>query len=384
MFAKEQLPAGLKVSYRAIKTPEARKEFLAVYYYIKRVSEDFDVKVSEAELMDIFGIDPKTLPTKVEINKRLFEIAKSTAAKARAVADFDPTVVSSATAAFFNKNSTKDQLLRSLRGYQNSIQNYQSEIKNLVKSMFQTQSEIAQMEAINTSDLFVREMNKIISSNRFEQIYFYTQGPHICALSKPVTLKYAEKEYFLGQFVIAFNCTDKRFSVYPYKDNINAEGLANHYHPHIFEAKDICWGNAGASYSELMGAQKIGDLFLIADMILHSYNYESPINEINRFNRNPTPVGKTGLIGGRINEMPLHIQTLMDWFPALEKDSTQFSVYISRYINIHNFSYTWPSTILPEVPETPEPSVEEQVIVLGPTDILTVTLETIETFQEVA
>lgn len=372
MSAKEQLPAGLKVFYRGIKTPELRKEFLETYYYIKKVSEDFDVKISEIELLSIFGIDTKTLPTKVEINKRLFEIAKTTAAKARIIADFDPAVVTSATQAFFNKNNSKDQLLRTLRGHQSQIQNYQTEIKNLVRTMFQTQAEIAQMEQIDTSDLFVREMNKIISSNRFEQIYFYTRNNSICALTKPVHLKYAEKEYALGQFIIAFNCNDKRFSVLPYKDNINAEGMTNHYHPHVFEAKDICWGNAGASYSELMSSQKIGDLFLIADMILHSYNYESPVNEISRYNRNPTPVDKTNFSGGRIYEQPLHLQTFMNWYPELKEDHIQFSSYRSKYIDIHNFQYAWPTPVVPEV---------DEIEVLQSGDIFTVTSEMI---QEVA
>lgn len=380
MSAKEQLPASLKVFYRGIKTPELRKDFLEMYYYIKKVSEDFDVKVSNIELLDIFGIDTKTLPTKAEINKRLFEIAKVASAKAKAIADFDPAVVTAATQAFFNKNSTKDQLLRTMRGYQNSIQTYQSEIKNLVRSMFQTQSEISQMEAIDTSDLFAREMNKIISSNRFEQIYFHTRKNNICVLTKPVTLKYAEKEYFLGQFIIAFNCNDKRFSVYPYKDNINAESMPNHYHPHVFEAKDICWGNAGASYSELMGSQKIGDLFLIADMILHSYNYESPVNEISRFARNPSPVSKDNM-GTRLDEMPLHLQTIMDWFPALEKDPFQFNNYLVKYVNIQNFSYAWPSAIVPESSVEEENSFTETS---SNEAVFTVTSEPIETIQEVA
>lgn len=369
MSTKEQLPSGLKTFYRGIKTPEHRKEFLELFYYIKRVSEDFDVTLSEVQLLDIFGIDTKKLPSKAEINKKLFEVAKAADIKERIIGDFNPVVVSSATSSFFNKSSTKDQLLRTLRNQQLLIQNYHQEIRTLVRQMYVTKEEIDKVEKIDTSDLFVREMNKIISSNRFEQIYFHTRNSTICALTKPVTLKHAEKEYSLGQFIIAFYCADKKFNVLPYRNNINAEGMMNHYHPHVFDSKDICWGNAGASYSELMNGQRIGDLFLIADMILHSYNQDSPVTEISRFNRNPVPVGRTTYNSNRMYEQPIHLQTIMDWFPDMKEDKMQFDSYAGKYINIHNFKYSWPEP----VQETSSDDL----------DVIEITV-TSETLQEVA
>lgn len=352
MSAKEQLPTSLKVFYRGIKTPTLRKDFIEIFYYIKKVSDDFDVSISDVEFMNIFGIDPERLPSKMEINKKLFEIAKTKEVKNRIVADFNPDVVDIATNSFFFQNNSRDLLLRSISETQTRIRDYYNEIKSSVKSMFNYQKELKQLDSLDSSDVFVREMNKIISSNKFEQVYFYMKPATICAVTSPVTLKYAEIDYNFGQYIIAFDCSQKNFNVYPYKNNITIENAKNRYHPHVFDSRNICWGNAGAAFSELISSLKIGDLFLIADMILHSYNHDSPVNVISDYGTDPQKLTKDIFTTSRerLADMPIHLQTIIDWYPRM--DDYVYESYKLKYRDIYNFKYE-------RFPE--EPAKEEDV-----------------------
>lgn len=335
MSAKEMLPAAIKLFYRGIKTPELRKSFLELYFYIRKMSEDFDVKITDLELLDIFGVNTREFPTRSEINKKLFELAKK-ANDAKTVNDFHPEVVKSMVSSYFNKNTSKDALLNSIRNLANDITNYHRHIMSNTKEIHRLRNEVALFENMDMSEIFVREMNKLISSNRFEQIYYFNRPGWLCVVTKPVHMRYNEISYSFGQYIIAFNCIEKRFQVFPYKNNILGDKLPNHYHPHVFESREICWGNASASYADLISQSKIGDLFLIADMIIHAYNPDSPVNTINYFNENRIcPVAREN--AGQIYDLPIHLQTLMDWHPELEKDPFIFNNYKARYIGILNF-----------------------------------------------
>ena len=251
MSAKESLPDSVKLFYRGIKTPELRKTFLELYFYIRKMSEDFDVKITDYELLDIFGVNTRAFPTKSEINKKLFELAKK-ANEAKTVTDFPAEVVTAMVTSYFNKNTSKENLLKQIRNLGTEITNFQRSILLNTKEMLRLRNEVALFDNMDMSDIFVREMNKIISSNRFEEVYYYNRNGWLCAVTKPVHMRYNEISYSFGQYIIAFNCLEKRFNVFPHKNNILAEMGPNRYHPHVFDSREICWGNAGESYSDFL------------------------------------------------------------------------------------------------------------------------------------
>lgn len=340
MSAKEQLPPSIKNYFRQIKLPDLRKTFLELYFYIKKVSDEFEISLSEAEVLDIFGVDTFKMPEKSDINKKLFEHAK-VAATVRELGDFDNKIVEALTSSFFNKNQNKDSLLQNIRTHQNQISTYNDRIRNSLKSIVEWRKELANMDNIDNSAVFLREMNKIINSQKFEQIYFHTRGNWLCAVTKPVNIRFDEHDYSFGQYVIAFSPHEKNFIVLPHKNNILVDGADSRYHPHVFDQKNICWGNASATFSELMANQKIGDLFLIANMIIHAYNKDSPVNMIDDYKSRARALTVNNF--RRYTDFPIHFELLLELNPSLENDETLFKAYGEKYVNVHNFHYETPS-----------------------------------------
>jgi len=356
-MSKQELPTSLKIYLRAIRTPDKRKEFLELYHYIQHLAGDFDVTVSEADILEMFGMDNATFPSKIDINKRLFKLAQTDTVK-KAAADFDIAIINSMCTNYFSNAGNKEQLQRSIRNSQTSINRCNDDIRSYVTAIIDAKRQLVSMETSDHTDTFLREINKIISSNKFEQIYYYLPTHTLCAVTKPVNIRYGEVDYSLGQYVIAFTSYDKRFHVYPHKNNIIAEGVGQRIHPHVFESREICWGNASATYAELMSSQKIGELFLIANMILHAYNRDSPVNPIETFKNDKTcPVTRNTIL--YVTDYPVHTQFLIDLYPELKTDKLLLSTYVARIKNVHNFSYKLTDDPVQEI--TPEENIENNV-----------------------
>lgn len=351
MSAKEELPASIKTHLRTIRNPVDRKSFLELYHYIKNMAGDFDVTVSDAELLDILGLDPSTLPDKPSINKRLFQLAQIESSK-KNVGDFDPTVVRSLCETYFNNTASKDNLLRYIADANSQIRRQQDTIRSYITQILDYRKQLSLLESGDKTEVFVREMNKLVTSSKFEQIYWHTPSNNLCAVTKRVVIRHGEDIYDFGQYVIAFAAEEKQFYVYPHKDNILQGGNQNHYHPHVFSQRTICWGNANATYAELLTTQKIGDLFLIANMILHAYNPASPVIEISMF-KHPTTCKVTRHNIRYIHELPVHTQLIIDLYPEIKADPAMLATYVAKIKPIHNFSYT---TV-----DAPAPRVEEDI-----------------------
>lgn len=333
MSEKEKLPKLINSFYRQIKTPEDRKKFIELFNYTKNLANDFDITIEDHEYLSMFIIaGGSNFPEKSTINKKLFEIAKNNKVVDKSNHIYDKYVVDNLNKLFFNQGETLDSINRKILNCKGSIVDLHSSIRNETKKIILLNDELNRIKNSDYSSLFYREINKIVTSNKFEQIYYHSSSFSLCAVTTPVTITYDENIYSFGQYIISFNARHKEFIILPYKNNIIYDDRNFSIHPHVFEDKHICWGNASASYAELIADFKIGDLFLIANMILHAYNQDSPVIAIANFKNasKHTPTYNVSI--------PFHIDYMLEANASIKNDSYVFKELKNKYYNIHNFS----------------------------------------------
>lgn len=330
----EKIPNYLVKSYTKNKSPQDRKEFLATYNYIKYLTSNFYIQLSQNEILSFIENDKWI--DKSSINEYIINAFSSKP-------KFDVDVNSDNIERVFkeNKNGVKIANLKSdIELKKRQIADKISQIDSLNQSIviLRKNIEIAESE---TGDFLSKIIINIVKSSRFDHIYYCTLNRRLFFVQKNnCILEEDGVKYDFGKYAIAWSPMTSIFEIYPYEDNMTS---SQYIHPHVFENFTVCWGNAAASISELTSNQSFDKIILIIDQILNNWNPGSPVRHITFYHW---------------NKIKNYKELKNNYYTVSEENGRLHPRYWNGTSDMHNFIYPIYNFNLESIMQQSETNVE--------------------------
>ena len=311
---------------------EQRSTFDNNLAYLRNIANSMTyAKVSGQSFIGLFGDKPFYDYTPQEINKALAEALKAPEPvatdfqAARLLASKDSKLLKYDTQKLESKiNSCKSDL----RGYQDQIERYYRNINDYLKTATKTQQELDEYEqslaAIDVDGKNVeveRAIQEVIASGKWlyvgsfgendgltdEQIpKMFMRSPyntdqnytdkgtlklfgHIFIATEKTTCSHisrSSKAIKRANFGNLFVCMDASGQIKRAFFGLDSYGSAlTALHPHISSTGDVCWGNAGSAYSNLVRDNKPNYLSILTlfTSLMETYSPDNPYQRIDSY-----------------------------------------------------------------------------------------------------
>ncbi len=267
-----KIPKYLVQFYIKIKTPAKRKSFIETYNYIKFLSSNFKVPVSESFLVSL--ISNNEFIDKDTINSKIFEYIKN---EKEIVSNINQNIDITKLSSIFDNIDVSNQIdaiQRTIISLSDNIKNYTISIEDFSRQIINLNVQKNNLKN-DTKRCIIETIEKSIISNKFSKIYFNKSNSSLFFVQKNDCIL---ENINFGRYAISWKIMTNDFSVHPYKNNVTN---GNSIHPHIFFDSRICWGNAAAAFSDNVSKLKFSEIVFIADQILNNWNPQSPVVNIN-------------------------------------------------------------------------------------------------------
>lgn len=291
-----QLPVIILPLYNAIKDPDGRKLFLDSFSYLNEMCESLEIPINSIDFNSLLGENGNFLSRR-EINKILIAIVEKAPVdqtgkivlEKKNILGITPAIISR-----FNKETAERgpaaNIKRNIDQMINNIRSYTRQIEGWGRNLFEERARYKTL--VNAGGCFekmIEEFDIIIKSGEFSDFYFDSGTGYFHAVTaKDCVLEHNSIKMNFGKFNCTYDINSSSLHFTPYKDNISWDRRM--IHPHIFDHGGMCYGTATAAIAGFLEEMKLSKIFSIANMILHSYNEESPVTPIDLFVNESIPM----------------------------------------------------------------------------------------------
>ena len=274
-YPQEPLPAD-KVPIMQPETEVQNRD------YILLTAAQLNLSRSDYNIADMAQM------TKPEINKFLMQVLKN---KNKSSEEILVNSKDAITALFDWSMSQeainlKNRISRAQSAHTASMQEAQNKLREAIEARLEYNAKTGD----NTQGLkLFEQINKIVSGGFYKFTGVTGGGATVKKLNfetGDVLCSYRNATHgidyglHMGRYKIEYTPTNGRIRVYGLADNLKSH---DYIHPHISSSNEVCWGNAGYIFNKLVHEQNIADVMNALQVILTTYNPESPYRELHEF-----------------------------------------------------------------------------------------------------
>lgn len=277
----------------ARQTDEQIQSNLSILNYIETLASQTGKNISSWDIKTLFS-DPSNkkqslelIKDKNEINKIFFKQAESIKSPKAEIELISKRISVDLEKLNLVKDNVRIKSFESrIKDYESDIANYYNLINTHMLRIFELKTEIEKICRVNPNEMITNEISEVLLLGFYEYkdfkdgvLYLTTKNNIINTLINKIAG--INLRVNLGKVEVRLDLKNMSVKVYPFEDNIMVDGIQ--FHPHVWQSREVCWGNAGTTIGKLKSTREIKKIFEILTVILTQYNPSSPVTSLATF-----------------------------------------------------------------------------------------------------